>query len=160
MRQVTRTSYLPLVMVCKAASAFLASEMKWRLTRARGYRGCMRYETMTLPVRRVLAEAERSSDWAAGGDVQVQAVAYVDVQRMTLGNIEREFTWVRKAIVDGEAARMTKVDAEKYLTPFLPNEARPEVDIVMVRATKVWRALCWTCAERVRELVQRMMRLE
>jgi gamma-glutamylcyclotransferase len=95
------------------------------------------YEKMTLPVKRVLAEADKASDWAAGGDVKVQAVAYVDVQRKTVGKIEREYViWVNKAIADGVASGMPKEYAEKYLAPFLPSETKPEADIVMVRTTR------------------------
>ena len=96
------------------------------------------YEKKTLPVRRVLAETERSSDWGAGGDVEVQAVAYVDVQRLTEGKIEREYvTWVKKAIVDGLASGMPEGYAEKYITPYLPaGETGSEADIVMVRTSR------------------------
>ena len=95
------------------------------------------YEKQTLPVTRLLAEADKSSDWATGEDVQVHAVAYVDVQRTTVGKIEKEYViWVNKAIADGEAAGMPKEYAEKYLAPFLPSETKPEADIVMVRTTR------------------------
>ena len=94
------------------------------------------YEKMTLPVKRVLTDTEKSSDWA-GGEVKVQAVAYVDVQRTSVGKIEREYViWVKKAIDDGFAAGMPKGYAEKYLMPFLPTEETDNSDIVMVRTTK------------------------
>ncbi len=95
------------------------------------------YEKKTLPVKRVLTEGERSSDWA-GGDVQVHAVAYVDVQRTGVGKIEKEYIiWVKKAIDDGFAAGMPKEYAEKYVVPFLPTgEQADQSDIVMVRTTQ------------------------
>jgi gamma-glutamylcyclotransferase len=95
------------------------------------------YEKQTLPVKRVLGDAEKSSDWASSGDVQVPAIAYVDVQRTGLGKIEQEYVvWVKKAIEDGVAAGMPQHYADKYLVPFLPTEERKLQDIVMVRTTR------------------------
>ncbi|KIX96739.1 uncharacterized protein Z520_07458 [Fonsecaea multimorphosa CBS 102226] len=96
------------------------------------------YEKMTLAVTRLLNDVDKSSDWAAaGGDIQVQATVYVDVQRTTVGNIEREYViWVKKAIEDGHAAGMPAGYAEKYLRPFLPTDERQLEDIVMVRTTR------------------------
>lgn len=97
------------------------------------------YEKMTLPVKRVsnAAEAQDGSDWADAGDVLVQAMSYVDVQRTTPGKIEREYVvWVKKAIADGYAGGMPVAYAEKYLVPFLPTEERELQDIVMVRTTR------------------------
>ncbi|KIW87123.1 uncharacterized protein Z519_12234 [Cladophialophora bantiana CBS 173.52] len=54
------------------------------------------YEKLTLVVRRLLNDVEKSSDWAAGEEIQVQAATYVDVQRTTVGKIEREYVvWVK-----------------------------------------------------------------
>ncbi|EXJ66218.1 uncharacterized protein A1O5_10834 [Cladophialophora psammophila CBS 110553] len=95
------------------------------------------YEKMTLPVRRLLNDVEKSSDWAASGEIQVQATTYLDVQRTTVGKIEREYVvWVKKAIEDGHIAGMPTGYTEKFLKPFLPTEERQLEDIVMVRTTK------------------------
>lgn len=96
------------------------------------------YEKMSLPVRRVSNEAEKSSDWAAGGEVELRATAYVDVQRTATGKIEKEYViWVKKAIDDGITAGMPKEYATKYLAPFLPaDQADLGPDIVMVRTTR------------------------
>ncbi|KAJ9603350.1 hypothetical protein H2200_012128 [Cladophialophora chaetospira] len=91
------------------------------------------YEKQTLPVKRLLTDAEKSSDWGTGGDVQVHAAAYVDVQRATVGKIEKEYVvWVKKAIDDGITAGMPKEYAEKYLVPFLPTDDQKLADIVMI----------------------------
>lgn len=95
------------------------------------------YEKQTLPVSRVLTDAEKSSDWGTGGAIQVQAIAYVDVQRTTVGKIEREYVvWVKKAIEDGLTAGMPKEYAEKYIVPFLPKDDGKLADIMMVRTSR------------------------
>ncbi|KAK4945628.1 hypothetical protein LTR10_015247 [Elasticomyces elasticus] len=95
------------------------------------------YEKMTLPVKRVLSGEEKSSDWAEGGDVQVKAMAYVDVQRKEVGKIEREYVvWIKKAAEDGMKCGMPSSYVEKYLVPFLPEDDKQLEDIIMVRTTR------------------------
>ncbi|KAL2394768.1 hypothetical protein ABEF93_004823 [Exophiala dermatitidis] len=98
------------------------------------------YEKMELPVTRLVGDSDQSSDWTQGGNsLQVTAMTYVDVQRIAVGKIEREYVvWVRKAIEDGRLAGMPASYAEKYMAPFMPSEgegAKLE-DIVMIRTTR------------------------
>ena len=89
-------------------------------------------------MKRLLNEEEDFSDWGLGGDVQVQATTYVDVQRTPAGKIERKYVvWVKKAIEDGQAVGMPMDYAEKYIMPFMPIDGRPLEDIMMVRTTKI-----------------------
>ncbi|KAI1623172.1 hypothetical protein EDD37DRAFT_610485 [Exophiala viscosa] len=79
------------------------------------------YEKQSLPVKRILSDAEKFSDWAEEGGVEVQAMTYVDVQRKVAGNIEREYVvWIKKAAEDGMKCGMPSSYVEKYIMPFLP----------------------------------------
>jgi gamma-glutamylcyclotransferase len=95
------------------------------------------YEKKSLPVRRLVSKDEESTDWASTGAIELQATAYVDVQRTTIGKIEREYVvWVKKAMEDGIQAGMPKDYAEKYIVPYMPTDGRKLEDIVMVRTNQ------------------------
>jgi gamma-glutamylcyclotransferase len=89
-------------------------------------------EKHTLKVRRLI-QKEGSEEWVPD-EADVEATAYVDVQRQTEGHIEREYVvWIRKSIEDGEKLGMPPSYAEKYLNKYLPSERGQEADIVMIR---------------------------
>ena len=87
------------------------------------------YEKHTLKVTRCgrgVAEGQES-----GGTVD--AMTYVDVQRVEEGEINKEYVyWMNKAIDDATELEMPASYAEKYLRPFVPQRTG-EPDIVMVR---------------------------
>lgn len=90
------------------------------------------YEKMKMKVRK-LARPEDESEWGTEA-TEVEATAYVDVQRKTEGKIEKEYvTWVNKAVEDGVKCGMPQSYADKYLTKYLPAENTSQADIVMVR---------------------------
>ena len=90
------------------------------------------YEKMKLKVRK-LSRPEDEKDWGTEA-TEVEATAYVDVQRKTEGKIEKEYVvWVRKAIEDGLKCGMPQSYADNYLARFLPTEKGSEADIMMVR---------------------------
>jgi gamma-glutamylcyclotransferase len=90
------------------------------------------YEKKMMKVRK-LVRPEDEKEW--GAEVtEVEATAYVDVQRTTEGKIEKEYViWVKKAIEDGVKCGMPQSYADKYLTKYLPTENTSQADIVMVR---------------------------
>jgi gamma-glutamylcyclotransferase len=100
------------------------------------------YEKMDLPVTRLVADdgADGEEGWSTAGEVKVNAMSYVDVQRTSMGKIEKEYVvWVRKAMEDGVQCGMPKEYAEKYLLPYLPTEKEERAmveDVVMVRTTR------------------------
>ncbi len=90
------------------------------------------YEKMKLKVKK-LSRPEDGEDWGAGA-VELDATAYVDVQRTTEGRIQKEYVvWVKKAIEDGVMCGMPTSYADKYLKAYLPEEQEVQADIVMVR---------------------------
>lgn len=104
------------------------------------------YEKLKLKVRRVpqeIAGAEWRAGSAAGDDgdrehgEEVEATAYVDVQRLTEGRIEKEYvTWVKKSIDDAKLCGLPESYAEKYIERFLPvrtEDDLPDQEIMMVR---------------------------
>lgn len=101
------------------------------------------YEKMKLKVRRVPQE-DAGSEWKSGNvqGEEVEATAYVDVQRLTDGRIEREYVvWVRKAVEDAKLCGLPDVYVNKYIRKFLPtsdaaNDGLPEQDIMMVRTMR------------------------
>jgi len=98
------------------------------------------YEKMDLPVTRLVAGDGNGDGWSTAGEVKINAMSYVDVQRKSVGKIEKEYVvWIRKAIEDGVQCGMSKEYAEKYLSPYLP-EGKEQVstveDVVMVRTTR------------------------
>lgn len=89
-------------------------------------------EKHNLKVRRLMRD-DQTGEWGAD-DNEVEATAYVDVQRQTEGHIEREYVvWIRKSIEDAEKLGMPATYAEKYLKKYLPTEKGHEADIVMIR---------------------------
>lgn len=95
------------------------------------------YEKMKLRVKRVLQNIAGEEWRASDAGQEIEATAYVDVQRLTEGKIEKEHvTWVRKAIDDAKRCGMPESYAEKYIHKFLPirnDNDLPEEDIMMVR---------------------------
>ena len=85
------------------------------------------YEKHTLKVTRCgLGVAEREGD-------TLEAMTYVDVQRVEEGKINKEYVyWMNKAMEDAKRCDMPDSYAEKYLRPFVP-ESKGEPDIMMVR---------------------------
>lgn len=95
------------------------------------------YEKVKLKVKRVpqeIAGEEWRTDDAAE---EVEATAYVDVQRLTEGRIEKEYiTWVRKSLEDAKLCGLPDSYADKYIRKFLPaktDDDLPEQEVMMVR---------------------------
>ena len=90
------------------------------------------YEKKTVKVTRLLSDEEEKE---YGGQVpEVEAMTYVDVQRLTEGKIEREYiVWIKKAIEEGTKCGMPASYAEKYIKRFLPTDYDPNPNIMMVR---------------------------
>ena len=90
------------------------------------------YEKHKVKVRRLIGpedEAEWGTDTA-----EIEATAYVDVQRQIDGKIEKEYIiWVNKAIADGKQCGLPNAYVDRCLAKFLPTEKGTEADIVMVR---------------------------
>lgn len=85
------------------------------------------YEKQSLMVTRCVVGVPEGQ-----GDT-LEAMTYVDVQRVEDGQINKEYVyWMNKAIEDGTQCKMPGSYAEKYLRPFVP-ERKGEPDIVMVR---------------------------
>lgn len=93
------------------------------------------YEKKYLKLRRMVKE-EEEAEWGEGPELE--AMSYVDVQRITEGQIQKEYvTWVDKAIVDGVECSMPQSYADKYLVPYLPpDRGRNMPDVVMVRTSR------------------------
>lgn len=93
------------------------------------------YEKMNLKVRRLLSPEEEKE---YGGVIpEVEALCYVDVQRLTEGKIEKEYVvWVKKAIEDGNKCGMPLSYAEKYINKYLPADYNPNPNIMMVRTMR------------------------
>lgn len=90
------------------------------------------YEKKKLKVRK-LSRPDDKEEWGTE-ETEIEATAYVDVQRTIEGRIEKEYVvWVRKAIEDGVKCGMPMSYADKYFKRFLPTEKGSEADIVMVR---------------------------
>lgn len=90
------------------------------------------YEKMKLKVRKV-SRPEDEAEWGTEA-TEVEATAYVDVQRKTEGNIEKEYVVrVRKAIEDGLRCGITRSYVDKCLSKYLPAEKGLQADIIMVR---------------------------
>lgn len=87
------------------------------------------YEKMDLPVTRLVAgegEGEGEGRSTAGED-KINAMSYVDVQRKSVGNIEKEYVvWVRKAIEDGVQCGMPTRNTQRstYRRIFLRKRGR------------------------------------
>lgn len=95
------------------------------------------YEKMKLKVKRVPQDVA-GAEWRTNdAGEEIEATAYVDVQRLAEGKIEKEYVvWVRKAIEDAKLCGMPESYAEKYIRKFLPareDNDLPEQEIMMVR---------------------------
>lgn len=101
------------------------------------------YEKMKLKVYRVPQECA-GDEWKSGNaqGEEIEATAYVDVQRLTEGRIEKEYVvWVRKAIEDAKLCGLPEAYADKYIAKFLPARHAEgggisEQDIMMVRTMR------------------------
>ena len=89
------------------------------------------YEKHTVRVTRCgLGVVESEGD---GEAASLDAMTYVDVQRVEDGVINKEYVyWMNKAIEDAAKCEMPASYADKYLRPFVP-ERPGEPDIMMVR---------------------------
>lgn len=95
------------------------------------------YEKKKLKVRRV-PQAQAGQEWrTSDAGEEVEATAYVDVQRLSEGRIEKEYiVWVRKAVEDAFQCGMPQVYVDKYIAKYLPErspEDIPDREIMMVR---------------------------
>ena len=90
------------------------------------------YEKKYLKVQRVLSPSELQE--YGGTAPEVEALCYVDAQRLTEGKIEREYVvWIKKAIEDASKCGMPPSYAERYITRYLPTDWEPNPNIMMVR---------------------------
>ncbi len=68
------------------------------------------------------------------GSSALDAMTYVDVQRVEDGQINKEYVyWMNKAIEDAAKCEMPDEYAEQYLRPFVPELSKDELETVMVR---------------------------
>lgn len=95
------------------------------------------YEKKKLKVRRV-PQMQAGEEWRTSDEgEEVEVLAYVDVQRLSEGRIEKEYVvWVRKAIEDALQCGMPQAYVDKYLARYLPARKPddiPDREIMMVR---------------------------
>jgi gamma-glutamylcyclotransferase len=97
------------------------------------------YEKKNLKVTRMPVPGV-DGDWKDGQaeqEQEVEATAYVDVQRVSDGRIEKEYVvWVRKSVEDTKALGLPDGYAEKYIETYLPVRQEgdvPDQEIMMVR---------------------------
>jgi len=87
------------------------------------------YEKHTLTVTRCGLGVAAGQEGAS-----LEAMTYVDVQRIDDGQINKEYVyWMNKAIVDATRCEMPGEYAEKCLRPFVPELGKDELETVMVR---------------------------
>lgn len=93
------------------------------------------YEKLHLKVKRVLTPEEAKE--YGGEPPEVEAVCYVDTQRLSEGKIEKEYmVWISKAIEDGKRCEMPASYAE-ILSKHLPKDFQHNQDIQMVRTLRL-----------------------
>jgi len=99
------------------------------------------YEKKKLKVQR-MPQQQAGAEWRVDEGEEVEAVVYVDVQRLTEGRVERQYVvWVKKSIEDAKLCGLPESYAEKYINRFLPRghnggSTLLERDIMMVRTMK------------------------
>lgn len=94
------------------------------------------YEKKYLKVRR-MPQAEAGEEWKTEEGEEIEAMTYVDVQRVTDGRIDKEYVvWIDKAIDDGHRCGMPLAYVDKYITKYLPDpsvERTKHANVMMVR---------------------------
>ncbi len=90
------------------------------------------YEKQYLPVHRIIDGKEEEKS--------VDALAYVDVQRLEEGTIEPDYVvWVYKAIEQGKKAGVPSDYVEKYLRPWVGEvENLQEINMVRTIPAEKW----------------------
>ena len=93
------------------------------------------YQKLNLKVKRVLTPEELKE--YGGQAPEVEAVCYVDVERLSEGKIEKEYVaWIKKALEDAEKLGVPDSYADKYVNKYLPVGAEPISEIQMVRTMR------------------------
>jgi gamma-glutamylcyclotransferase len=94
------------------------------------------YEKMNLKVKRLLTPDE--SKGYGGEAPEVEAVCYVDTQRLEEGTIQKEYIiWISKAIEDAKKCGMPASYSDKYMSKHLPEDFDANQEIQMVRTLRL-----------------------